>query len=440
MAGIFMNKHDTAPEPTRPLGPQEALFGELNLRCNGAIQLMAIVELEHARTVERVLDALQVAHACHPMMRARMVDRSGTWWWATDVAWGDIDVTIVPVESPFEFEAAYTSIAAVRLDLQAETYRVVLHCDTNDKVTHMSFIVNHAALDARGLVIALDTFDAALNGASPSPRAQTSAPIAVEIGLAAAGYTGDQSILPPPRDDTLFSVTKAAVASERRPRAFFRDFPVADMARLHTVLKARELPVGSALVEVAGETAATLEGHADGISLLVTTDCRNDCKPSMAGIVGQFVASITVERPGRRSGLGGKPLIESIKDMHDMMVQRRPAALALAEKYDPDATRASADQIAQPNRLFASGICVSSIGNLDSLCGRHVGISRMMLMPLQNHGIHPIMIVSTTTASGSGFTFGFDEPLRTRESAHAYADRFMNTLLELSATKNEVED
>ena len=64
----------------RPLGPQEALFGEMNRRANGAVQLTCMAEFDPPVDAESVRRALRLVHARHPMLRARMEDRDRLWW------------------------------------------------------------------------------------------------------------------------------------------------------------------------------------------------------------------------------------------------------------------------------------------------------------------------------------------------------------------------
>ncbi|QLH38252.1 MAG: hypothetical protein HWD60_03765 [Defluviicoccus sp.] len=94
----------------------------------------------------------------------------------------------------------------------------------------------------------------------------------------------------------------------------------------------------------------------------------------------------------------------------------------------PACTRKQADSFGSENRVFSGGICVSDVGDLDRLSGRRVGISRILLMPSQNHGVHPIMVAIVSTSEGACLSFGYDEPLRSRRSARAFADRYLNAL------------
>jgi hypothetical protein len=55
-----------------------------------------------------------------------------------------------------------------------------------------------------------------------------------------------------------------------------------------------------------------------------------------------------------------------------------------------------------------------------------------LLMPSQNHGIHPVLIAIVSTNAGTCLSFGYDAPLQTRANAHAFADRYVAALSELA--------
>jgi hypothetical protein len=95
-------------------------------------------------------------------------------------------------------------------------------------------------------------------------------------------------------------------------------------------------------------------------------------------------------------------------------------------------THQQVDQTAAANDVFAGGICVTDVGDLSRLSGRRVGIAEVLLMPSQNHGIHPVLIAIVSTNAGTCLSFGYDEPLQTRANAHAFADRYVTALSELA--------
>jgi hypothetical protein len=55
----------------------------------------------------------------------------------------------------------------------------------------------------------------------------------------------------------------------------------------------------------------------------------------------------------------------------------------------------------------------------------------VLLMPNQNHGIHPVLVAIVSANAGTCLSFGYDEPLQTRANALAFADRFVAALSEL---------
>jgi hypothetical protein len=88
--------------------------------------------------------------------------------------------------------------------------------------------------------------------------------------------------------------------------------------------------------------------------------------------------------------------------------------------------------MAAANEVFGGGVCVSDIGDLNRLSGRRVGYSRVLVMPSQNHGIHPVMVAVVSTNEGACLSFGFDEPLQTRDNAQAFAERYIGSLDKLA--------
>lgn len=96
-------------------------------------------------------------------------------------------------------------------------------------------------------------------------------------------------------------------------------------------------------------------------------------------------------------------------------------------------TLATVDQMSAANTAFVGGICVTDVGDLERLSGRAVGYSEVLLMPSQNHGIHPVLVAIVSTAAGVCLSFGYSEPLQTGETAHAFADSYVNVLEALAA-------
>ena len=53
-------------------------------------------------------------------------------------------------------------------------------------------------------------------------------------------------------------------------------------------------------------------------------------------------------------------------------------------------------------------------------------------MPSQNHGLHPVMVAVTSTQEGAFLSIEYDEPLRSRDAAHAFADRYVDVLRDMA--------
>ena len=88
----------------RELGPQEALLVELNRRCNGAVQLVAMAELQRPMDVSDLRRALKIIHGRHPLMRGRIETRDNLWW-VCDVPFDTIEIRTETIGKPFDMEA-----------------------------------------------------------------------------------------------------------------------------------------------------------------------------------------------------------------------------------------------------------------------------------------------------------------------------------------------
>ena len=84
--------------------------------------------------------------------------------------------------------------------------------------------------------------------------------------------------------------------------------------------------------------------------------------------------------------------------------------------------------MAAESPVFAGGLCVTDVGDLTTLSGREVGFGEVMMMPSQNHGIHPVMVAVVSTGVGVCLTFGYSEPMQDRATAEGFAERYLAAL------------
>ncbi len=409
----------------RELGPQEALLVELNRRCNGAVQLVAMAELRQPMDVGDLRRALEIIHGRHPLMRGRIEIRD-TMWWVCDVPFETIEIRTETIDELFDMEAVYAREAAIVHDVAAAAWRLVVLTDDADRARWLILVTNHAAIDGRSALVIFNEIDLLVGDPDALDRASLPLTDAPERGLAAAGLKGDAAIFAEWPDDAVWPVDRGVPASERRPHALLRVLPKADLQALHDRLHGEGVHMAAAFCAAAVRAGPALPGHTPWTGIVEPTDVRADCEPAIPGTaVGEFVASINIFAGPEHADLG---LIDLARAMGERLRDIRPAALLMETEVPLDTTIAQVDQIAASSDVFASGICVSDVGDLDRLSGRPVGISRILIMPSQNHGMHPIMVAIVSTSAGACLSFGYDEPLRGADAANAFADRYVEML------------
>jgi hypothetical protein len=251
-----------------------------------------------------------------------------------------------------------------------------------------------------------------------------------EAGLAAAGLSGDRALLPVWPEETMWRVGHPAAAAERKPHGFLRVVPESTTAAVHERLRAEGIHLASAFAAAAVRAAEVLPGRTDLTGIVAPTDVRADCAPPIPGhVVGEYVAGINLLLgPGHR----GASLLDMARELQRQFLENRPPSLLMDAAVPLAVTRQQVDQMAAASGVFAGGICVTDVGDLNRLSGRRVGISELLLMPSQNHGIHPVLIAIVSTNAGTCLSFGYDAPLQTRANAHAFADRYVAALGELA--------
>ncbi|MEM7121997.1 MAG: hypothetical protein AAF563_12010 [Pseudomonadota bacterium] len=417
-----MNNADVV---ARELGPQEVLLVELNRRCNGAVQLVAMVELREPMDVGDLRRALKVIHGRHPLMRGRIEARDNLWW-VCDVPFETIEIRTERLEEPFDMEAIYAREAAIVHDVADTAWRLVVLTDDAGRARWLILVTNHAAIDGRSALVVFNEIDKLVRDPNALDHASLPLTEAPERGLAAAGLKGEAGIFAEWPDQASWPVDAAAPAARRRPHAMLRVLPKADLQALHDRLHGEGVHLAAAFCAAAVRAGPALPGHTAWTGIVEPTDVRADCNPAIPGTaVGEFVAAINIFAGPEHDDLS---TIALARAMGEMLRDNRPASLMMETDVPLDVTIEQVDQIAAPSDRFASGICVSDVGDLDRLSGRPVGIGRILIMPSQNHGVHPIMVAIVSTSEGACLSFGYDQPLRGRDAANAFADRYVDVL------------
>lgn len=414
----------------RPLGPQEALFAELTRRGNGGIQLVTLARFETPPDPDDVRRALQSIHRRHPMMRARIEDRDDALWWVGDVPFERIDIRAQPIDAAFDLETFYAGEAARVIDVERVSWRAVLLTDAEGRATWIALTTDHGGIDGRSALVVLNDLDVLLNAPEAWSGEALGLTLPAEAGLAAAGLSGDRELLPVWPAESMWRVARPAVAAERKPRGFLRVVPESTISAVRERLRGEGIHLAAAFAAAAVEAADVLPGRTDLTAIVAPTDVRADCAPPIAGnAVGEYVAGINLLLgPEHR----GASLIDTARELQRQFLQNRPPSLLMDANVPLAVTHNQVDQMAAANAVFAGGICVTDVGDLNQLSGRRVGISEVLMMPSQNHGIHPVLIAIVSTNAGTCLSFGYDEPLQTRANAHAFADRTVAALSALA--------
>ncbi len=420
---------DKATTMARPLGPQESLFAELIRRCNGGIQLVTLARFETPPDQEHVLRALRAIHGRHPMMRARVEERDSLWW-VCDVPFERIDIRREPVGETFDIELFYAREAARVLDVERVSWRAVLLTDARGRVLWIALTSNHGGIDGRSALVVVNDLDRMLSEPEAAPGDALALTPPAEAGLAAAGLSGERGLLPVWPEQTQWPVERPAAASERKPQGFLRVLPEGALDRVRARLRPEGIHLASAFVAAAVKAAEALPDRKELTGVVAPTDVRADCAPPIPGnAVGEYVAGINLLIGAEHREAG---LLEIAREIQCQFLENRPAALSMDPAVPLAVTHRQVDAMAAASGVFAGGLCVTDVGDLNRLSGRRVGVSDLMLMPSQNHGIHPMLIAIVTTNAGTCLSFGFDEPLRSPANAHAFADRYVAALEELA--------
>lgn len=409
----------------RPLGPQEAMFTELVRLSDGGVQLVTIAELATPLPVDEVRSRLQIVHRRHPMLHARVEDR-GELWWVCDVPFENIPVSTRQMGVGFDPERLYAAEAKIPIDVTAVSWRAALLTDPTGNVAWMALTASHAAVDGRSVLVMLNDFDRVTGDGSGSELPPLVLNPSAETGLAAAGLAGERRVEPALPKEAMCRVEQPADSASRHPQAFLRVYPQKDFDRLHARLHRDGLHLAGAFCAATAHASAALAGQAPVMRLVAPTDLRADGQPAISGeAVGLYISSIGLEiGPDDMN----KSLIETAQALDDQLKKNRPTALLMNPSIPLDEIREEAERFARPNDLFVVGTGLSDVGDLNRLSGRQVGFARVLLMPSQSHGIHPMLVTVVSTSNGTCLSFGYAEPLTSRANAHAFADRFVDAL------------
>ncbi|WP_298814193.1 hypothetical protein [uncultured Roseibium sp.] len=381
-------------------------------------------------TVSELRSALKQIHNRHPMMRAR-IEGQASRDWVVEVPFEQIEIAVHTAGEAFDVEAFYSEIAKPVLDISTVSWRAYLVTGQSDEVIWIALVTNHGGIDGRSALVILNDLDRLLNEPETWQSATLPMTAPVEKGLAARGFSGDRSILSSWPKETNWPVNQPAVSSRRIPHGFLRVLEPRTLGALHARLKQNGLHLASAFGAAAVKAASVLPGGTGWTGIVAPTDVRDDCLPAIShDAVGEYVAGINLLLgPEYREA----DTLEIARALQTQFTEHRLPSLLMDAEVPLALTLATVDQMSAANNAFVGGICVTDVGDLEQLSSRAVGYSELLLMPSQNHGIHPVLVAIVSTAAGVCLSFGYSEPLQTRETAHAFANSYVKVLEALAA-------
>ncbi|WP_299584770.1 hypothetical protein [uncultured Microbulbifer sp.] len=417
---------------SRPLGYQEALFTELTRWSCGGVQLLSFVRICEPLKVEVLQRAFALLHGMHPMLQARVV-RGDSLFWRCDVDFASVPFEVQVLKKPFNFGKEYSLLGNKKIQVDKYSYRVRLFSNSDGLVEWAAVLTNHAAIDGRSIMTMfcyLDFFiqDGFKTKLNPLPMYS-----GVTDHLKAAGQIGREVLLYHKQGLTLWPVESPAPASKRRSQATYRERSPALLQSLSLYGKAHEINLSALLCAVAVKASRVLPVYHPWVEVVFPVDARKLCQPKVGlDTVGCFSAVMTLELAPEILQVDLIVLAKWIQQqLNKRVMERESHAFDLKIDYKLQTITDMAKEYAKKKAYFPSGICVSNVGSMRTLASdlKYFEIEAGML--IQNHGTHPIMVITYSTTRRSVFVFGYCEPLMSKKSALLYVERYMDLLKSL---------
>ncbi|WP_299584768.1 hypothetical protein [uncultured Microbulbifer sp.] len=414
---------------TREVGRNEALSIELTDRSNGAVQGVAFFRVCMPVNVSLIKQAFSFVHQLHPMLRAR-VERGGHLQWRCDVDFSSIEFDVRILDGTLDFEREFYLQGIHPVILEKMSYRVTIYVNSSGQVAWIAVTVNHAAMDAISIVILFRYLDDYLKGKLCTPSKSLPFLQAVEQYL----YKGGQEKkIPLPVAEEVpvpWLVEKPAAAPQRVGMATYRKIPAESIVRLHDLAKKHRVKLAALYSAVAIYAGKCLPNSGLWNDILLPVNIRSLCNPPISfDVIGEYISFVDLVVSPDLCCKSVMSLASLLQDKLSFILRRE--SLRLAEQrpeYKLAEIIEKADFYAAKKPNFVSGICISDVGCLESLVGELTFFDLRVAMTVQTHGAHPMMIATETTKSESIFSFGYCEPLTSRESALCFISHFMGML------------
>ncbi|AWF81276.1 hypothetical protein BTJ40_10850 [Microbulbifer sp. A4B17] len=418
-------------KPFRKLGAQEALFVELTERSNGAVQLAVFFRACKSLGVEELMKGMEYLHNLHPMLRSR-VEKNHDAYWFCDVGFEAIPIEIKHGALPLNYQEEFRRLGSKILELDKYVYRFTVYVNEHGNVKWIAFMVCHAAMDGRSLLLLVRDLDQYLRGDSRNKPTASAMQKSVVDYVSSIKYFkktqpaisgGDYS---PP----MWSVEQAVKASLRKGCSIYRVLPKKLCAHLYLISKRENVQITSIYNAAAIIAAQSLPGFRSATELMLPINAQYLCKRQIdRDVIGECTTTLTIPLTSNETSLDLLSLAHLIQKK--VYLQLRSGRF-FEPPLEPDYSLVEIENMAEDfdtaKDYFPSGICVSNVGDIKEYTGPLTFFDFGVVMTVQTHGAHPIMLV-TCTINGEGvFVFGYCEPLVSKESALKYIEKYMKVL------------
>lgn len=421
--------------PFRRLGAQESLFMELAERSNGATQLVVFFRVCKPLSVEELTRGMEYLHSIHTMLRSR-VEKEIYAQWVCDVGFQDIPVEIKKNVSSFDYQEEFKRLGNKILALNKYSYRLTIYTDKYEHIIWVAFVVSHAAIDGRSVLILIRDLDRFLRkGQGYKPFISVMDKSAVEYVSArwdvkkAQLLVGGNNCVP-----KKWLVEKAAHASIRRGCSIYRVFPKKLYERLCLLVRQEHILVTSVYSAIAIRAARSLPSFQSTAELMLPINAQCLCKSQVdQDVVGECTATINLSLSPKDTNLDLLELARVIQKKVYLGLRR---GCFFEPEVKPDYRLGEIEDMAEyyasEKKYFPAGLCVSNVGNVYDYTGFLEFFDFGLVMSVQTIGAHPLMLVTYTLGGEGVFVFGYCEPLISKRSALKYVDAYMKILKNLS--------
>ncbi|WP_444913924.1 hypothetical protein [Microbulbifer sp. TRSA007] len=422
-------------KPFRKLGAQEALFVELTEKSSGAVQLAVFFRACKSLGVEELLKGMEYLHNLHPMLRSR-IEKNHHAYWFCDVAFDAIPIEIERDALPLNYQKEFKRLGSKVLELDKYVYRFTVYANDHEEVKWIAFMVSHAAMDGRSLLLLVRDLDRYLRGDSEDkPSASIMQKSVVDyigsikhLKKTQSAISSDNCALPK------WLVEQAADASHRKGCSIYRVLPKKLCEQLYLRSKDKNVQVTSIYDAAAIIAARSLPGFCSTTELMLPINAQYLCKHQIdRDVIGECTTTLTVSLLSNETSLDLLSLAHLIQKKVYMQFR---CGNFFEPSLIPDYNLEEIEQLAKDSSsakdYFPSGICVSNVGDIGEYTGPLKFFDFGVVMTVQTHGEHPIMLVTCTIDGEGVFVFGYCEPLVSKESALKYVEKYMKILREFS--------